>query len=212
MKTDHNKQDGRANATAAAPDDIVHPGSRTLFAYWDTLRGARPAPHRHEIELRSLAAILPWVGVVESDARNGHRWRLAGTGIARLWGSGLTGSSVAADWPDLARRAMLRAFDGVTGRQQPFVARLQAMSAHGEVLGLEFVALPVATEEGSIQALCALVPFRMPAWLGKVAFVDIEVRALRMLPSGPLPGEIASFRTGQHRSAQLRLIAGGRAD
>lgn len=214
MNIEHNKQVGRAKNAGAAPEEIVHPGGRTLFSYWDTLRGERPAPHRHEIELRSVADILPWIGVVESQAESGgHRWRLVGTGIARLWGPGLTGSSVAADWPELSRRALLRAFDGVTGRQQPFVARLQAISGDGEALGLEFVALPVESDgDGATQAICAVLPFRTPRWLGHVDLVDTEIRAMRILPAAPLPGEIASFRAGPGRPAQLRLIAGGRCD
>jgi hypothetical protein len=141
---------------AAAPEAILHPGSRHLFSYWNGLRRDRDAPGRQEIELRALAPILPWLGIVERQARpRRHRWRLAGTGIGRLWGSGLTGAAVAADWPEVYRHALVRALDGVCERRQPFVARLKATSAEGEVLGIELFAAPVEQTTARRSRRCA---------------------------------------------------------
>lgn len=198
----------------AAPEAILHPGSRSLFSYWNGLRGARSAPGRQEIDLRAIAPILPWIGIVERQAgRRPHRWRLAGTGIARLWGDGLTGRQVAADWPDIHRRALLRALDGVCDRRQPFVARLKAVSAAGEAVGIELFAAPVEASDGaSIQTLCCVVPFREPHWLGRIALVDVELSALTAIWLGPLPDEIGTLRSHSRPAMQLRLIRGGRGD
>ena len=157
--------------------------------------------------LRALAPVLPWIGIVERQARpRRHRWRLAGTGIARLWGNGLTGTAVAADWPDVYRRTLVRGLNGVCERRQPFVARLKAASAEGEALGIELFAAPVEAGEGSVQTLCTVVPFREPHWLGRVPLVEIELSTLTAIWLGPLPDEI----TGLGSRSQFRLIRGGR--
>jgi hypothetical protein len=196
---------------AAAPEAILHPGSRHLFSYWNGLRGDRAAPGRQEIELRALAPILPWLGIVERQARRRrHRWRLAGTGIGRLWGTGLTGAAVAADWPEVYRHALVRALDGVCERRQPFVARLKATSADGEVLGIELFAAPVEAEDKTVQSLCSVLPFRDPEWLGHVPLVDIELSTLTAIWLGPLPDEIARLQGSV--APRLKVIRGGRGD
>lgn len=198
----------------AAPEAILHPASRNLFSYWNRLRGARSAPCRHEIDLRQIVPVLPWVGIMErlGDPRR-HCWRLVGTGIARLWGAGLTGRDVAADWPDVYRRALERALDGVCERRQPFVARLKAESADGEVVGIELFAAPVETSDGAaVQTLCTVVPFREPYWLGRIPLVKVELSTLTAIGAVPLPDEIKSVRPRSMPSMELRLVRGGRSD
>jgi hypothetical protein len=203
-----------SNHNGAVPDAILHPGSRSLFSHWNWLRGERSAPRRQEIDLRALVPVLPWIGIIERGASPGrYRWRLAGTGIARLWGDGLTGRQVAADWPDVYRRALMRALDGVCERRQPFVARLKAVSADGEALGIEFFAAPVETSDGaSVQALCCVAPFREPHWLGHVPLVDVELSVLTDVGTAPLPDEIELVRSRSLPATKFRLIQGGRSD
>ena len=203
--------DSGTKPDAAAPEAILHPGSRHLFSYWNGVRGTRPAPGRQEIELRALAPILPWLGIVERKTRSRrHRWRLAGTGIGRLWGNGLTGAAVAADWPAVYRHALVRALDGVCERRQPFVARLKATSAEGEMLGIELFATPVEAEDKTVLTLCSVLPFREPEWLGHVPLVEIELSALTAIWLGPLPDEISRLQGPV--APQLRVIRGGRSD
>ena len=201
------------NRDGAAPEAILHPGSRRLFAYWNRLRGERGAPGRQEIDLRAISAILPWVGIIECCNRSRrHNWRLVGTGIARLWGGGLTGMEVAADWPEVYRSALVRALDGIRDQSQPFVARLKAVSANGEAVGIEIFAVPVDAGRTSMQTLCTVSPFRSPPWLGRVPLVDVELSSLTAIWLGPLPDEIRCGR-GRLRSASgFRLIRGGRSD
>lgn len=201
-----------AKTSDGAPQALLHPVSRSLFSYWNGLRGERGAPSRSEIALRPLAAVLPWIGIVERDiAQRQHRWRLAGTGIARLWGDGLTGGQIAGGWPDSHRRALTRALDGVVDRLQPFVARLKAVSADGEAVGIEFFAAPVkGSDRASIQALCSVVPFRQPHWLGRVAIVEVEVTSLTAIWLGPLPDEIATLQSRLQPRTPFKLLRGGR--
>ena len=203
-----------SNRSGAAPQAILHPGSRHLFSHWNGLRGERGAPGRGEIDLRALAPVLPWIGIIERETgRRQHRWRLAGTGIARLWGDGLAGRPVAGDWHDIHRHTLTRALDSVCDRLQPFVARLKAVSADGEAVGIELFAAPVEAADGvAIQALCSVVPFRQPHWLGRVAIVEMEVTSLTAIWLGPLPDEIGILQSRLQPQMPFKLIRGGRVD
>lgn len=200
------------------PEAILHPASRSLFSYWDWLRDVRSAPCRQEIDLRALTPVLPWVGIIERhDALNGrpqrHCWRLAGTGIARLWGNGLAGRQVADDWPEVYRRALVRALDGVCDRRQAFVARLRAISARGDAIGIEIFGAPVETSGGdSVQCLCTAAPFREPHWLGRIPLVEVELTTLVAVGNAPLLGEIEGAPNRPQPATPFRLIQGGRGD
>jgi hypothetical protein len=142
-----------------------------------------------------------------------HRWRLVGTGIARLWGNGLTGTKVAADWPEVYRHSLANALDGVCDRHQSFVARLKGVTAGGEAVGLELFAAPVEASDGaSTQAWCSVVAVREPAWLGRIPIVYTELSNLIAVGMDRLAGEIASERRSSLRSERLKLIQGGRTD
>jgi hypothetical protein len=204
---------GGSTQDEAVPEAILHPASRSLFSYWNRLRGQRSAPIRQEIELRSIAAILPWVGIIDGHSTpRRHCWRLAGTGIARLWGSGLTGTEVTAGWPDVYGGALVRALDGVCDRRQPFVARLKATSACGKMVGIEIFAAPVEAGGGAIQSVCTVVPFREPSWLGRIPLVDMELSTILAIWTDPLPDEMAGVHSRGPGSAQFKLIKGGRSD
>ncbi len=147
-----------------------------------------------------------------ADDPRRHSWRLAGTGIARLWGAGLTGKEVAENWPVVYRRALERGLDGVCERRQPFVARLKAQSETGEVVGIELFAAPVeAGDSAAVQTLCTVVPFREPQWLGRTPLVKVELTTLTAIGAVPLPDEIKSVRP-RSTSLELRLVRGGRSD
>lgn len=198
---------------AVAPPEIVHPSCRELFRYWERLRGERSAPSRDQIDLRAMAAILPWVGILERDgARRSYRWRVAGTGITSLWGRSLAGRELTVGWPDFERRTVVWALDAVTVRLQPFVARLNVMGADNGPVGIELLALPVeARAPGAIQVLCALLPFRDPVSISRSAFAGIELSNLRAIWVEPLPGDALARQARLGGPCRLRVIAGGRA-
>ncbi len=69
---------------------VLHPGSRTLFRYWETLRAERPCPTRDEFKLTEVRNVVPNLFIADRDyAVNTFRYRLTGTGIDRLFGKTL---------------------------------------------------------------------------------------------------------------------------
>jgi hypothetical protein len=202
----------------SAPTDILHPGSRALFRYWESIRGERSAPHRSDIDLRAIRGVLPWVGILERRGEDkSYRWRLAGTGICRLWGRDLTGCDLLDGWPGFERQSLLGLLDGVVDGLQPFVARFTAEPELHEPVGVEFLALPTQAKDESIHVLCASLPFIEPAWLGWRPLLKFELSSVRIIWTEPVPGDpLASLRAesgiGRTTQSPLKVIRGGLAE
>ncbi len=198
----------------AAPDDVMHPGSRQLFCYWERIRGEASAPPRSRIDFKEITRIMPWLALMErAPASRSYMWRLAGTGICRLWGRELTGREVLENWRPHERDSMTKALDGVVTAHQPFVARFAARSLDGDDVGIEILALPVYKDaRREPYVLASLMPFREPAWSGESRLTTFGLSSLRVIWTEPLPGEDtrALLPEGRPRGF-LRIINGGLA-
>jgi len=199
---------------STVPADVMHPGSRQLFCYWERIRGEASAPPRSRIDLKEITRIVPWLALMEPAPGNqSYLWRLAGTGICRLWGRELTGRDVLEDWRPNGRNSLMKALDGVVGAHQPFVARFSAGSLDGDEVGIEVLALPVFKDtRRQPYVLASLMPFREPQWSGESPLVSFALSSLRVIWTEPLPGEETRTLLPEGRPRGfLRIINGGLA-
>jgi hypothetical protein len=191
---------------APAPRDILHPSSRALFRYWEKARGERSAPDRRDIDLKQIRDVVRWLCILEREpVRQSYRWRLAGTGVCRIFGRELTGDSVFRNWDRFEQQMLSGLLDQVLGTLQPSVSRIRAVTQSGEQLGLELTALPMLPERGFVPHIFgALVPFREPDWLGADPLVSFSLSAVKVIWTEPVPGEdLSPIRP---RSARGRTI------
>lgn len=66
---------------------------RLLYAHWQNVRGARPAPARSDIDPASIVSLLPHIGIFDvEEAPRRYRVRLMGSRIVSWYGGDLTGS------------------------------------------------------------------------------------------------------------------------
>lgn len=200
------------------PSDIMHPTSRTLFRFWEASRGEMAAAKKQELNLKRVAKILPSLGILEREvAKPVYKWRLAGTGICKLWGHEITGHDVLLGWPEFERQTMLAGFDMVVATLQPCIARFKAVTNLGSEIGVEFIGFPIQdTQSGAIQILTAIVPFRSPDWLGTQDLVNFEISSMRKIWTEALPtdsfGTSANVKLNKQGKMQpfLKVIDGGR--
>lgn len=199
---------------SAVPDEVLHPGSRQLFCHWERIRGEASAPLRSRIDLREIVRIAPWLAIIErAPGRQCFSWRLAGTGICRLWGRELTGRNALEGWHRFDHATLAKALEGVITTLQPFVARFSAQSEDGETVGIELLALP-AYPDGRREPhiLASFLPFREPQWSGERRLAGFELSSLRVIWTEPLPGEEARALLPAGRpNGFLRVINGGLA-
>jgi hypothetical protein len=190
------------------PGDILHPGSRTIFRHWESIRGESSAADREDLDLSQLGKYVPWLFVIERSTRtNSYIWRLAGSKICDLWRKELTGSDVFSGWDTFERDTVRRLFDGVTRDLQPCTLRLRLFTSLGQTVEVEFIALPLRARDGhSIHVFGGVMPFREHGLLGYDRISALELASARTIWTEPVPG-------GQDRKARpaLRLVTGGDA-
>jgi hypothetical protein len=195
--------------TSQADSQILHPSSRGLFRFWETMRAESAAPHRALLDLKQVSGLIPDLFILEHDrTRHSYRWRLAGTQICELYRCELTGSDFFAGWDSVERETIRRLLDGVTGRLQPAVFRLRLHTSLGQIIGAEMIALPLRPQNGTgIQIFGGLFPFRDISGLDYDAVIAREMASARVIWTEPLPGDnLISDDTGLRT---FKVIRGG---
>ena len=162
---------------------ILHPGSRALFRYWETLRAERPCPTREEFELADVKATLADMVVIDRDyLRNSFKFRLAGTRVCALFGQTLTGRNVVEGWDGFEADVISRHLMTVINQQQPAVIRMRLTTDRGQIVAAELVALPVQMRGSRrFQIIGGLFPFRAAQGLGHERMTNRELVSARVI-------------------------------
>ncbi len=195
--------------TSQAESQILHPSSRALFRWWETMRAESAAPHRALLDLKQVGELVPNLFIIERDRpRHGYRWRLAGTRICELYRRELTGSDVFSGWDNFERETVRRLLDGVAGRLQPAIMRLRLHTSLSQTIGAEWIALPLQPQNRTgIQVFGGLFPFRDISGLSYDAINLQEMASARVIWSEPLPGD--SLMSGTSGFRPFQVIPGG---
>jgi hypothetical protein len=146
-----------------APDgQILHPGSRHLFSYWEQRRAERACPTREEFEFGPVKNEMPDMIVIDRDfLRNSFRFRLAGSRACALFNRNLTGSDVLSGWDRFETDVITRHLNTVLNQKQPAVIRMRLTTDLGQVVAAELIALPVHMRGSDrLQIIGGLFPFR----------------------------------------------------
>jgi len=193
--------------------EILHPGSRKLFRYWEGIRGERAAPNHESIDLKAIKDIVPWLFILEwSRARKSFRWRLAGTGVCQLWRTELTGTEVMKGWDRFEYQTVSRLLEGVTTSLQPCAFRLRLVTFLGHQLPVEMIALPIRAK-GNIatHVFGTVMPFRDLGSHGYDSISGIQLLSARVIWTEPVPGDsLISEKSRRQEFSPFQLITGGR--
>ena len=194
----------------ATPEEMLHPGSRTLFRYWETLRGEMSAPPRDWLDLKKIHNLVPFVFMIERKLGGTYVWRLAGTQVCELWGMELTGRPALMQGDRLQRETMARLLDRVVDAHQPFVVRFRLDSAKGASIAAEFVGLPLRARNGAgTHVFGVMMPFRGVRRPSHDQVTGFELTATSTLWTEPAPG--ARKMPAKIASQGFQVINGGRA-
>jgi len=204
---------GSMKANASPLPEIGHSSSRSLFRYWESIRGERSAPLRSEIELHQICPLLPWMFISEPAADgSGHRLRLAGTGVCELWGENMTGRDLFAAWNHFERTTMDKLLASAVADRHPFIMRCRVRNESGLSATIEIMGLPVeADDTGQTQVLGLIVPFQDSELLRQHRLVSFDLVSVRIIWIEPLPQK----QTCPHASRtklppQLQIVSGGK--
>jgi len=198
-------------ATMAAPEEMLHPGSRALFRYWETIRGEMSAAQRDHLDLTKIRSLVPFLFMIERKPGTSYVWRLAGTRVCDLWATELTGKPALTLAERFERETVARLFDGVIDNHQPFVLRFRLHSAKGMNATAEFVGLPLLSRNGAATYVFGVImPFREICRPRHEQVTGFELSAARTIWTEPVPG--AAHMPTRNSPQAFQIINGGRAD
>jgi hypothetical protein len=197
--------------TSQSGVQMLHPGSRKLFRYWEALRAERPCPNRSDIDLRQIAELMPNLAILESNNLS-EKWtyRLAGTEICTLMGSSQTGKNALAGWDNFEKGAVSKSLAIAQDRTQPCLVRMRLVFVGAPILPVEMVILPFFDGKSQqTQLFAGIFPL-----LGGRSFLPApllrrELVSTRMIWTEHETGDALLEQVGRKAAPMLRVIQGG---
>ncbi len=213
--------------------------TKTLYEYWNTLRGSRSAPDRRDIDPTRIRGALANTFILEANERNEFDFRLAGSHLCAAYCRELKGRSFTGLWHERDRDAMDTLVRAVTEDHAVALITFQGTTAVHTRLTVETILLPVR-HNGSTHTrlLGAMTALDDPYWLGVQPVMEQRITGLRLIwpddnsatdiardiamsipqdvayaASGGTPAPMAAtvFGRSARRYAHLAVIDGGRS-
>ena len=181
---------------------MKHSSTRELYAYWNTRRGDKPAPHRADIDPAAIRHSLSDIFILAADFVEEQRFRLAGTRVCALFARELKGESLASLCSEKTRDQLRALLANVTGDSAAVVAGVIGRNDEGNPLDLELLLLPLMHQgHARVRAIGVLAATELPFWLGARPVKELSLGAVRHL-GGELDSKPRRFAA--HLGGQLR--------
>jgi hypothetical protein len=214
--------------------------TKTLYDYWNALRGSRSAPERRDIDPTRIRGALANTFILELNEKNEFDFRLAGSHICAAYARELKSRSFTRLWHLRDRDAMDTLIRAVTEDHAVALVTFQGVTAVQTRLTLETILLPIRHNgtTGS-RILGAMTAIDEPYWFGVQPIMEQRITGLRLIwpddasledmareitesipndvvamagaPGMPMPMSATVFGRAARRYAHLAVIDGGRS-
>jgi len=167
--------------------------TKTLYDYWNTLRGSRSAPDRRDIDPTKIRGALANTFILELNESQEFDFRLAGSHLCSAYSRELKGRSFSRLWHPRDRDAMATLVRAVTEDHAVALITFSGMTAIHTRMSVETILLPVR-HNGSTQTrlLGAMTAIDEPYWFGVQPIVEQRISGLRLIwPDDHSHAEIA---------------------
>lgn len=176
--------------------------TKTLYAYWNTLRGSRSAPDRRDIDPTKIRGALTNTFILELNDSQEFDFRLAGSHLCSAYARELKGRSFTRLWHPRDRDAMETLVRAVTEDHAVALITFQGTTAINTRMSIETILLPVR-HNGSTQTrmLGAMTAVQEPYWFGVQPIVEQRITGLRLI----WPDDQSHAEMAQDIAAQVPL-------
>jgi hypothetical protein len=166
--------------------------TRTLYNYWNALRGARSAPERRDIDPARIKSALASTFILERDTHEEFSFRLAGSHICSAYARELKGRSFSRLWHVRDRDAMGTLIRAVTEDHAVALVTFEGTTPIHTKASFETILLPVrhngVTDTRILGAITAL---DTPYWFGIQPIMEQRITGLRLIwPDEASPTDI----------------------
>lgn len=156
--------------------------TRTLYDYWNKLRGSRSAPDRRDIDPTRIRGALANTFILELNEHDEFEFRLAGSHLCAAYSRELKGRSFSRLWHVRDRDAMATLIRAVTEDHAVALVTFQGTTAINTKLMVETILLPVR-HNGSTHTrlLGAMSALDEPYWFGVQPVMEQRITGLRLI-------------------------------
>ncbi|MHA6297887.1 PAS domain-containing protein [Devosia sp. CAU 1758] len=176
------------------------PSTKTLYTYWNTIRGSRSAPDRRDIDPTRIREALANTFILELDGQDKFSFRLAGSHLCTSYCRELKGRSFSALWHDRDGDAMDTLLRAVTEDHAVALVTFQGTTALQTKVTFETILMPLR-HNGSTHTriLGAMTSLDEPYWLGVQPVLEQRITGLRLI----WPDEISAEETAREVLASV---------
>ncbi|ODT67834.1 MAG: hypothetical protein ABS75_22580 [Pelagibacterium sp. SCN 63-23] len=212
------------------------PSTKTLYTYWNTIRGSRSAPDRRDIDPTRIREALANTFILELAEADRFSFRLAGSHLCTSYCRELKGRSFSALWHDRDGDAMDTLIRAVTEDHAVALVSFQGITALHTKVTFETILMPLR-HNGSTHTriLGAMSALDEPYWLGVQPILEQRITGLRLIwpdevsaeesmqevvssaindaafaPAPPMALPTTVYGRSARRYAHLAVIDGGR--
>jgi len=156
--------------------------TKTLYDYWNALRGSRSTPDRKDIDPTRIRSALANTFILELSDENSFVFRLAGSHLCTAYCRELKGRSFTGLWHDRDRDALDTLIRAVTEDHAVALVTFQGITPINTKVSFETILLPLR-HNGSTQTrlLGAMTALDDPYWLGVQPIVEQRITGLRLI-------------------------------
>lgn len=174
--------------------------TKTLYDYWNSLRGARSAPDRRDIDPTRIKGALANTFILELNEDSEFAFRLAGSHLCTAYCRELKGRSFTRLWHARDRDAMETLVRAVTEDHAVALVTFQGTTPIHTKASFETILLPVR-HNGSTQSrmLGAMTALDAPYWLGVQPIMEQRITGLRLI----WPDETTAAETAQEIATSI---------
>jgi hypothetical protein len=156
--------------------------TKTLYDYWNTLRGSRSAPDRRDIDPTRIRGALANTFILELNEQNEFDFRLAGSHICAAYARELKGRSFTRLWHQRDREAMDTLIRAVTEDHAVALVTFQGTTAIHTKVQIETILLPVRHNGATTTRLLgAMTAIDEPYWFGVQPVMEQRITGLRLI-------------------------------
>lgn len=156
--------------------------SKELHDYWSSLKGARLAPERNDIDLSAIRHLLANVFILQIDRARSYPLEMCGTRINAFRRADQKGCSFLEFWDETDRAAIASAISTVADEMRPVVVGARSGAGDLPRLDVELLLLPLR-HFGKTHSLVlgSLTTVNEPDWLGRKSAPALHVNSLRVI-------------------------------
>jgi hypothetical protein len=163
--------------------------TKALYDYWNSLRGARSAPDRRDIDPARIKSALSNTFILELNDSDEYSFRLAGSHLCSAYARELKGRSFNNLWHPRDRDAIETLIRAVTEDHAVALVTFQGTTPIHSKASFETILLPIRHNGStSSRLLGAMTAMDVPYWFGVQPIMEQRITGLRLI----WPDEVAA--------------------